>query len=88
MCQCRSRFCRLTMRGYTPETQGCDDIVLIFILNFLRKMPGKDHREGHIPPSGAGKEGTGGSGAFALVVGGAICKIMGDHGKIRGEREK
>ena len=50
-------------------------------------MPGKDHRRGTYPLSGAGKEGTGGR---SFCTGSRRCdhKTGGDHGKIRGSDRK
>ena len=80
-------FVGTTMRGYTPETQGCDDIDFDFIHELSEKMPGKDHRRGTYPLSGAGKEGTGGR---SFCTGSRRCdhKTGGDHGKIRGSDRK
>ena len=80
-------FVGTTMRGYTPETQGCDDIDFDFIHELSEKCPAKDHRRGTYPLSGAGKEGTGGR---SFCTGSRRCdhKTGGDHGKIRGSDRK
>ena len=80
-------FVGTTMRGYTPETQGCDDIDFDFIHELSETLPGKDHRRGTYPLSGAGKEGTGGR---SFCTGSRRCdhKTGGDHGKIRGSDRK
>ena len=41
-------FVGTTMRGYTPETQGCDDIDFDFIHELSEKCPAKIIAEGHI----------------------------------------
>lgn len=73
MCQCRSRFVGTTMRGYTPETQGCDDIDFDFIHELSEKCPAKIIAEGHIHYPEQAKKALE-AGAFALVVGGAITR--------------
>lgn len=41
-------FVGTTMRGYTPETKGCDDIDYAFIHELSEKCPAKIIAEGHI----------------------------------------
>jgi len=60
-------FVGTTMRGYTPETQGINDIDFEFVHKLATECPAKIIAEGHIHyPEQAG--------AFALVVGGAITR--------------
>ena len=62
-----------TMRGYTPETEGCDDIDFDFVHTLATQCPAKVIAEGHIHyPEQAVKALE--AGAFALVVGGAITR--------------
>lgn len=66
-------FVGTTMRGYTPETQGIDRIDFDFIRELSEKCPATVIAEGHIHyPEQAAKALD--SGAFALVVGGAITR--------------
>ena len=66
-------FVGTTMRGYTPETQGIDDIDFDFIRKLSAECPAKIIAEGHIHyPEQAVKALE--AGAFALVVGGAITR--------------
>lgn len=62
-----------TMRGYTPETQGCDEIDFDFIHELSEKCPAKVIAEGHIHYPEQAKKALA-AGAFALVVGGAITR--------------
>ncbi|MDD4849479.1 MAG: N-acetylmannosamine-6-phosphate 2-epimerase [Gemmiger sp.] len=66
-------FVGTTMRGYTPETKGIDDIDLAFVAKLAQECPAKVIAEGHIhyPPQAAQALGAG---AWALVVGGAITR--------------
>ena len=66
-------FVGTTMRGYTPETQGCDDIDFDFIHELSEKCPAKIIAEGHIHYPEQAKKALE-AGAFALVVGGAITR--------------
>ena len=66
-------FVGTTMRGYTPETQGINDIDFDFIRKLSAECPAKIIAEGHIHyPEQAVKALE--AGAFALVVGGAITR--------------
>lgn len=66
-------FVGTTMRGYTPETAGIDDIDFDFIRRLAKECPAKIIAEGHIHlPEQAAKALD--CGAFALVVGGAITR--------------
>ena len=66
-------FVGTTMRGYTPETQGIDDIDFEFVHKLAAECPAKIIAEGHIHyPEQAVKALE--AGAFALVVGGAITR--------------
>lgn len=66
-------FVGTTMRGYTPETKGIDDIDFDFVATLARECPAKVIAEGHIHyPEQAAKALD--AGAFALVVGGAITR--------------
>ena len=66
-------FVGTTMRGYTPETTGIDDIDFYFIRKLSAECPAKIIAEGHIHyPEQAVKALE--AGAFALVVGGAITR--------------
>ena len=66
-------FVGTTMRGYTPETKGIDDIDFGFVAALARQCPAKVIAEGHIHyPEQAVKALE--AGAFALVVGGAITR--------------
>ena len=66
-------FVGTTMRGYTPETEGCDDIDFDFVHTLATQCPAKVIAEGHIHyPEQAVKALE--AGAFALGVGGAITR--------------
>ena len=66
-------FVGTTMRGYTPETTGINDIDFDFIRKLSAECPAKIIAEGHIHyPEQAVKALE--AGAFALVVGGAITR--------------
>lgn len=66
-------FVGTTMRGYTPETKGIDDIDFDFIRKLAAECPAKVIAEGHIHyPEQAAKALD--CGAFSLVVGGAITR--------------
>ena len=66
-------FVGTTMRGYTPETKGIDDIDFDFVHKLAAECPAKVIAEGHIHyPEQAVKALE--AGAFALVVGGAITR--------------
>ncbi len=71
--QAGADFVGTTMRGYTPQTRGCDEIDYDFIAQLVRQCPAKIIAEGHIHyPEQAVKALE--AGAFALVVGGAITR--------------
>lgn len=74
-------FIGTTMRGYTPETKGCDDIDYDFIHELVEKCPAKVIAEGHIHYPEQAKKALE-AGAFALVVGGAITRPGRDYSKI------
>lgn len=66
-------FVGTTMRGYTPETTGINDIDFDFVAKLARECPARVIAEGHIHyPEQARKALE--AGAFALVVGGAITR--------------
>ena len=66
-------FVGTTMRGYTPETTGINDIDFDFVARLARECPAKVIAEGHIHyPEQARKALE--AGAYALVVGGAITR--------------
>lgn len=66
-------FVGTTMRGYTPETEGINDIDFDFLMELSAVCPAKVIAEGHIHfPEQAAKALA--CGAFALVVGGAITR--------------
>lgn len=71
--QAGADFVGTTMRGYTPETEGCDDIDFDFIRELSKKCPAKIIAEGHIHYPEQAKQALE-AGAFALVVGGAITR--------------
>ena len=71
--QAGADFIGTTMRGYTPETKGCDDIDYDFIRELCEKCPAKVIAEGHIHYPEQAKKALE-AGAFALVVGGAITR--------------
>ena len=74
-------FVGTTMRGYTPETKGIDDIDFAFITELTQKCPAKVIAEGHIhSPEQAVQVLQ--AGAFALVVGGADHPPGRDHGTL------
>ena len=62
-----------TMRGYTPETLGCDAIDYDFIRELSEQCSAKIIAEGHIHYPEQAKKALE-AGAFALVVGGAITR--------------
>ena len=62
-------FVGTTMRGYTPETKGIDDIDFAFITELTQKCPAKVIAEGHIHSPEQAVQALQ-AGAFALVVGG------------------
>ena len=66
-------FIGTTMRGYTPETQGCNDIDYNFIAQLVEKCPARIIAEGHIHYPEQAKKALD-AGAFALVVGGVITR--------------
>lgn len=66
-------FVGTTMRGYTPETQGCDEIDYDFIHELVQRCPAKIIAEGHIHYPEQAKRALE-AGAYALVVGGAITR--------------
>ncbi len=66
-------FVGTTMRGYTPETKGIDDIDFDFIKELSEKCSAKVIAEGHIHYPNQAKQALE-AGAFALVVGGAITR--------------
>lgn len=66
-------FVGTTMRGYTPETTGIDDIDFAFITELTQKCPAKVIAEGHIHSPEQAVQALQ-AGAFALVVGGAITR--------------
>lgn len=71
--QAGADFVGTTMRGYTPETQGCDDIDYDFIHELCERCPARIIAEGHIHDPQQAKKALE-TGAFALVVGGAITR--------------
>lgn len=71
--QAGADFVGTTMRGYTPETQGCDDIDYDFIHELCERCPARIIAEGHIHDPQQAKKALE-AGAFALVVGGAITR--------------
>lgn len=66
-------FVGTTMRGYTPETQGINDIDFAFITRLAQNCPAKVIAEGHIHTPEQARQALQ-AGAFALVVGGAITR--------------
>ena len=66
-------FVGTTMRGYTPETQGINDIDFEFVHKLAAECPAKIIAEGHIHYPEQAKKALE-AGAFALVVGGAITR--------------
>ncbi|MDY5782906.1 MAG: N-acetylmannosamine-6-phosphate 2-epimerase [Gemmiger sp.] len=66
-------FVGTTMRGYTPETKGIDDVDFGFIAQLARECPAKVIAEGHIHTPEQAVQALY-AGAFALVVGGAITR--------------
>ena len=66
-------FVGTTMRGYTPETTGINDVDFGFIAQLARECPAKVIAEGHIPTPEQAVQALY-AGAFALVVGGAITR--------------
>lgn len=71
--QAGADFVGTTMRGYTPETLGCDDIDYDFIHELCERCPARIIAEGHIHDPQQAKKALE-AGAFALVVGGAITR--------------
>jgi len=68
-----ANFVGTTMRGYTPETTGLNDIDFDFVAKLAKECPAKVIAEGHIHyPEQARKALE--AGAYALVVGGAITR--------------
>ena len=66
-------FVGTTMRGYTPETQGINDVDFGYIAQLARECPAKIIAEGHIHTPEQAVQALY-AGAFALVVGGAITR--------------
>lgn len=66
-------FVGTTMRGYTPETAGIDDIDFAFVEKLARECPARLIAEGHIHAPEQACQALQ-AGAFALVVGGAITR--------------
>ena len=66
-------FVGTTMRGYTPETKGIDDVDFGFIARLARECPAKVIAEGHIHTPEQAVQALY-AGALALVVGGAITR--------------
>ena len=66
-------FVGTTMRGYTPETAGIDDIDFNFVAQLARECPAKIIAEGHIHTPEQAVQALY-AGAYALVVGGAITR--------------
>ena len=66
-------FVGTTMRGYTPETKGIDEIDFAFLEKLSKECPAKLIAEGHIHYPEQAKKALA-AGAFALVVGGAITR--------------
>ena len=66
-------FVGTTMRGYTPETTGINDVEFGFIAQLARECPAKVIAEGHIHTPEQAVQALY-AGAFALVVGGAITR--------------
>ena len=66
-------FVGTTMRGYTPETKGINDVDFGFIAQLARECPAKVIAEGHIHTPEQAVQALY-AGAFALVVGGAITR--------------
>lgn len=71
--QAGADFVGTTMRGYTPETKGMDDLDLAFVQTLVQQCPAKVIAEGHIhtPQQAAACLQAG---AWAIVVGGAITR--------------
>lgn len=66
-------FVGTTMRGYTPETTGINDIDFDFVAQLARQCPAKVIAEGHIHYPEQARRALE-AGAYALVVGGAITR--------------
>ena len=66
-------FVGTTMRGYTPETEGINDVDFGYIAQLARECPAKIIAEGHIHTPEQAVQALY-AGAFALVVGGAITR--------------
>ena len=71
--QTSADFIGTTMRGYTPETKGIDDVDFGFIAQLARECPARIIAEGHIHTPEQAVQALY-AGAFALVVGGAITR--------------
>ncbi len=63
-------FVGTTMRGYTPETQGIDDIDFGFCPQAGHRVPGQGHCRGPHPLPGAGRQGAG---SRCIRTGGGRC---------------
>ena len=74
-------FVGTTMRGYTPETTGINDIDFDFIRKLSAECPAKDHCRGSHPLPGAGRQGAG---SRCLCAGGGRCHYPPgrDHGPL------
>ena len=66
-------FVGTTMRGYTSETQGINDIDFAFVARLAASCPAKVIAEGHIHTPEQARQALE-AGAYALVVGGAITR--------------
>ncbi len=66
-------FVGTTMRGYTSETQGINDIDFAFVAQLAASCPAKVIAEGHIHTPEQARQALE-AGAYALVVGGAITR--------------
>ena len=66
-------FVGTTMRGYTPETTGINDIDFDFVAQLAKECPAKVIAEGHIHYPEQARRALE-AGAYALVVGGAITR--------------
>ena len=69
------------MRGYTPETKGCDDIDYAFIHELSEKCPAKIIAEGHIHYPEQAKKSVG-SGSICPGSRWRDHTTGGDHGTI------
>ena len=74
-------FVGTTMRGYTPETKGIDDIDFDFVHKLAAECPAKVIAEGHIHVPGAGGQGAG---SRCIRTGGGRCHHPPgrDHGPL------